>query len=56
MGLYICAETLCAADGVTGLHIWGFAVWKESVYILKHIHMEDIDIWYKNLPSLLNTG
>lgn len=56
MGLYICAETLCAADGVTGLHIWGFAVWKGSVYILKHIHMEDIDIWHKYLPSLLNTG
>lgn len=50
--IYICAEMLYAADGVTGLHIWGFVVWKGSVYILQHIHMEDIDIWHKNLPSL----
>lgn len=55
-GIIMFSQTINVADRMTGLHIWCLTVWKHDVYIIQHIHMEDIDIWQKIFSSLWNMG
>lgn len=48
MELYIFSNiNIYVTDRLMGLHIWCLTAWKHGVYIIQHVHMEDIDIWQK---------